>query len=229
MNLENLAQEQLKLAQQVEIPQDAQEGYQIQIGDTWIALDVQYKGEKAFVAGVLQNYGESEYQIFVSELETEIPYIPQYFSFREGPVLLTFLEKLQQENNMKIDLAIIDGHGVAHPRRLGIASWLGVKMELSTIGVAKETLLTYEGELEEELGSYLTVKLKQEIVGYALRTVEKVKPIFISAGHQIHLETVKDLVLKLEGEYRLPDMLRFADQAARAFAKGEQKANFIIL
>lgn len=229
MNVENLAQEQLQLAQQVEIPQSSQEGYQVKEEDVWLALDVQYSEEKAFVAGVLQIVGKPEYQIFVGEMETKTPYIPQYFSFREGPILLAFLEKLQQEQNIKIDLVIIDGHGVAHPRRLGIASWLGVKMNLPTIGVAKETLLSYKGELEEGSGSVLEIYWAQEVVGYALRNVTEVKPIFVSAGHQVHLETAKDIVLNLEGEYRLPDMLRFADQAARAFAKGEPKESFIIL
>lgn len=144
-----------------------------------------------------------------------------FFCFCEGPPFLKVVNLVQQYFNLKPDMLITDGHGIAHPRRFGVACWLGVQMNLPTIGCAKQTLLDYNGVLGKKRGSWLAVWLESEMVGKVLRTQDGVKPIFVSAGHRISLTTAAEVIFNLAPRYRLCEPLRRADQAARAFAKGK--------
>jgi len=136
------------------------------------------------------------------------PYVPGLLSFREIPMLLAAWEKL----NTKPDLLIADGVGIAHPRRLGIASHLGLVLNLPTIGCAKSVLTGAYDEPGDEPGSTSPlVDLKTgEVLGMALRTKRGVKPVFVSPGHLITLEEAVEVVKRCVIKHRLPEPTRLA-------------------
>jgi len=144
------------------------------------------------------------------------PYIPGLLSFREAPVCLAVVEKLQNQP----DVFIIDGQGVAHPRRLGLAAHLGLCLDQPTIGCAKSRLTgTYE-EPPLGKGAYSLLKdergrqnTKSEIIGAVVRTRTNVKPVFVSVGHKCMLEDAIKIVLNCAVKYRLPEPTRLAHQA----------------
>jgi deoxyribonuclease V len=141
---------------------------------------------------------------------TSFPYIPGFLSFREIPAILDALEKVKTIPN----IILCDGQGIAHPRRLGIASHLGVILDLPTIGVAKSLLIGNHEELSETKGNWQPLMHHGETIGAVLRTRTGVKPVYISIGHKISLLTAVDLVLKCTTKYRLPETTRFADRLA---------------
>lgn len=187
------------------------------------SLDVQYVGEEGFVALDVMSFGGDHLGIFVCRQRTTFPYIPQFFSFREAPLLLNIIRAVQRQKGLQPALLLIDGHGLAHPRKFGIASHVGVEMNLPTIGCAKETLLRYAGELDERRGNTLPVLLGEEEVGRVLRTQNGKNPVFVSVGHLIELGVACDIVLNVSSAYRISEPLRRADMAARAFARGENR------
>jgi deoxyribonuclease V len=183
-------------------------------------LDVQYVGEEGFVALDVMSFGGEHLGIFVSRQRATFRYIPQFFSFREAPLLLNLIRGVMSEHSLQPSLLLIDGHGLAHPRKFGIASHVGVEMNVPTIGCAKETLMRYAGELGEGRGNTLPVLLGGEEVGRVLRTQNGKNPVFVSVGHLIELGVACDIVLNLSSAYRISEPLRRADMAARAFARG---------
>jgi deoxyribonuclease V len=137
----------------------------------------------------------------------EIPYIPGLLGFREAPVILQALEKVQN----KPDLLFVDGHGVSHPRGLGIASHVGVLTGYPAIGCAKSILVGTPGaDLPENKGSYVPLIYKGKKIGNIVRTRTGVKPVYVSTGHKISLESATDLVLKCITRYKLPEPTREA-------------------
>jgi deoxyribonuclease V len=134
------------------------------------------------------------------------PYVPGLLSFREAPSLLEAWEKLKT----KPDVLMLDGQGIAHPRRFGIACHVGVSLDWPTIGCAKSILVGRYGELGVEAGSRAPLVDKGEQVGVALRTKNKVSPVFVSPGHLIDLDSSVDLVLRSTTKYRLPEPTRQA-------------------
>jgi deoxyribonuclease V len=220
MNLTELAHLQSSWATQVLIPLE-NTGYKPQANDVVFSLDIQYVGERAFVGLDIQYYSGDQIGTYVGETDVEVPYVPEFFCFREGPPLLKMINFVQAHFNIIPNVLLTDGHGIAHPRRFGVACWLGVQTDLPVIGCAKQTLLDYKGELADKRGSGLPVYLEDEVVGQVLRTQTGVKPIFVSAGHQIALSTAVEMVLNLAWRYRVCEPLRRADQAARAYAKGK--------
>ena len=140
----------------------------------------------------------------------QFPYVPGLLSFRETPVVIEALRKLK---NLP-DLIIYDGVGYAHPRRFGIACHIGVLSDIPTIGVAKALLTGQYEEPALERGSSSPIVSRKEVIGYALRTREAVKPIFVSVGHRISLETAVDVVLQCSPKYRIPETTRVADKLA---------------
>ena len=146
----------------------------------------------------------------VARRPVEFPYIPGYLSFREIPVILAALEGLEN----RPDMLLCDGQGIAHPRRIGIASHLGVVSGLPAIGVAKTRLV---GEYEEpgmEKGCWSPLTDKGETIGAVLRTRTGVKPLFVSIGHRVDLETSIEIVLACCTRYRLPETTRAAHRLA---------------
>jgi deoxyribonuclease V len=141
---------------------------------------------------------------------TSFPYIPGFLSFREIPAVLDALEKIQTVP----DIILCDGQGIAHPRRFGIASHLGVILDMPTIGAAKSLLIGKHAELPETRGSWQPLIHKGETIGAVLRTRNGVKPLYISSGHKISLTKAIDYVLCCTPKYRLPETTRVADKLA---------------
>jgi deoxyribonuclease V len=146
----------------------------------------------------------------IGRLPTSFPYVPGLLSFREVPAVLAALEKL----STLPDMLLCDGQGIAHPRRLGIASHLGVLLDLPTIGVAKSRLIGRHEEPGEEKGSWQPLYEGEELLGCALRTRRRIKPLYISPGHRVGFATARELVLACTTRYRLPETTRWAHRLA---------------
>ena len=138
------------------------------------------------------------------------PYVPGLFSFRELPVLLESIKLLTEPP----DLILVEGHGIAHPRRAGMASHLGVLLDLPTIGCAKTPLGGDWSEPADAAGSWSEVRMDGEIVGAAYRHRAHRAPIFVSPGHLVDMASIRDLLPALFGDHRLPEPLALAHQAA---------------
>jgi deoxyribonuclease V len=136
----------------------------------------------------------------------EFPYIPGLLSFREIPVILEAFRKIK---NIP-DVVIVDGQGIAHPRGLGLASHLGLILDLPTVGCAKKRLAGQHQEVADKAGSYRFLRINGKAVGAVLRTKKGVKPVFVSPGHRIDLTSSIELVLETTRGYRLPEPTRQA-------------------
>ncbi|GAC1686058.1 MAG: deoxyribonuclease V [Ktedonobacteraceae bacterium] len=149
----------------------------------------------------------------IYEEPIRMPYIPGLLSFREAPCVLGAFQQLRQ----RPQLVMVDGAGIAHPRRIGIASHLGLWLDLPTIGCAKSILVgRYSAaKLGEEAGSWEPLINKGETIGAAIRTRTHVNPMIISLGHRISLATSIDYVLKCARGYRLPEPTRQADKLSK--------------
>jgi deoxyribonuclease V len=143
-------------------------------------------------------------------LPIQFPYVPGLLSFRETPVAIVALEKL----NVAPDLILCDGQGLAHPRRFGIACHIGLITDIPSIGVAKSLLVGKYGSLGLTRGSVAPLLYRNEEVGVALRTKDNVQPVYVSVGHKISLETAANFVLQCAPKYRLPETTRLADKMA---------------
>jgi deoxyribonuclease V len=146
------------------------------------------------------------------------PYVPGLLSFREAPAVLAALRKLRREP----DCLMLDGHGLAHPRRFGIACHIGVICDRPTIGCAKSRLTGSHDEPDRTRGSSTSMEDKATTLGTVLRTRDGVKPVFVSVGHRIDLRTAERVVLDCAVRYRLPEPTRLADRLV-AKAKLEVK------
>ncbi len=134
------------------------------------------------------------------------PYVPGLLTFREGPALLEAWQKLTLEP----DVVMFDGHGMAHPRRMGIATHMGLWINRPSFGCGKSVLAGKFDDPEPERGNWTPMVHRGETVGAAVRTKNKVNPVFISPGHLIDLPTAIDLTLSCDGGYRLPEPTRRA-------------------
>jgi len=147
----------------------------------------------------------------VARLPTAMPYIPGLLSFRELPALFAALDMLKA----KPDLAFVDGHGIAHPRRLGIAAHFGVATGLPSIGVAKKILI---GEtrmaLHDMRGAFTPLRDKAEQIGWLLRSKVGCLPLIVSPGHKVAMASAPELVMRYVTTYRLPEPTRLADRIA---------------
>lgn len=154
----------------------------------------------------------------VATAEVTFPYVPGLLSFRELPVALAALERLERDRGRLPDLLVADAHGRAHPRRFGFACHLGVLTEVPTIGVAKSLLVGEHGELPPERGARRPLVVEDadgpETVGAVLRTRTGVRPVYVSAGHRVSLDTAVELTLALAPRYRLPETTRRAHRLA---------------
>ena len=147
----------------------------------------------------------------VARLPTRMPYVPGLLSFRELPALLAALARLPQAP----DLAFIDGHGIAHPRRLGIAAHFGVATGLPTIGVGKK-ILTGDARmaLHEMRGAFTPLRDGTAQIGWLLRSKPGCLPLVVSPGHRVALASAPELVMRFTTTYRLPEPTRLADRLA---------------
>ncbi|MGV9806084.1 deoxyribonuclease V [Micromonospora chersina] len=148
-------------------------------------------------------------------------YVPGLFAFRELPALLAALERL----TVRPDLLVCDGHGLAHPRRFGLACHVGLVTGLPAIGVGKTPLVGVWDEPAPQRGAWTPLRDGGEVVGRVLRTQDGVKPVFVSVGHRMSLDNAVDRVLALTPRYRLPETTRTADHLCRrALADANRKA-----
>jgi len=138
------------------------------------------------------------------------PYVPGLLSFREAPPVLDALEKLERTP----DLLVCDAHGVAHPRRFGLACHLGVITGVPTFGVAKSRLVGEHEEPGRERGSRAPLVDRGETIGAVVRTRTGVRPVYVSVGHRVSLDTAVEWTLALAPRYRLPETTRRADRKA---------------
>lgn len=179
----------------------------------WIAgADISYSrdDDRFFGVVVLMSFPSLE----VVEIESffdhvSFPYVPGLLSFREGPILLKAFEKLKQHP----DIVLFDGQGIAHPRGIGLASHLGLFLDLPTIGCAKTKLVGTHEEVGLVRGSFADLHYKDSIIGAVVRTKNRVKPVFVSQGHRVNLQQAIEVVLACCKGYRLPEPVRQAHLA----------------
>ena len=168
------------------------------------------KEDKKLICGIVNfSYPGLEIIERVSRVVDEsFPYIPGLLSFREGPAILETLKDLKHTP----DLLVFDGHGIAHPRGLGIASFIGVLLDRPTMGIAKKKLFGNYEEPENEAGkfSYMYHPVNKFIIGAVLRTKKNVKQVYVSIGHKITLEKVIELSISFHKGYRIPEPTRQA-------------------
>ncbi len=141
-----------------------------------------------------------------SKVRITMPYVPGFLSFREEPAIVVAFNKLK----IKPDIMLLDGQGIAHPRRAGLASALGLTLDISTIGCAKTKLIGEYSRLGATKGSASPLIYQEKKVGYVLRTKDNTNPIFVSPGHKVCLATAKKIALACCTKYRIPEPLRFA-------------------
>lgn len=146
----------------------------------------------------------------IARRPTTFPYIPGFLSFREIPAVLDALAQL----NTQPDLLLCDGQGIAHPRRLGIASHLGILVNLPTIGVGKSRLVGTHADVPNDRGAWVPLKHRGETIGAVLRTRPGTKPLYISPGHRVSFSSAIDYVMRCTTRYRLPETTRFAHKLA---------------
>jgi deoxyribonuclease V len=176
-----------------------------------VGLDVGLRGERAQAAAVVLTYpGLDLVEEVVVEERIEFPYVPGLLTFREGPAALAALDRL----NAPWDVLLCDGQGYAHPRRLGLASHLGVLIDRPSVGCAKSRLIGTHGDLGEAPGSRAELVADGEVVGAVVRTRQGAGPVYVSAGHRLDLESAIQLVLGCTCGYRLPEPTRRAHRLA---------------
>jgi deoxyribonuclease V len=180
--------------------------------------DVSTQGDRAYATVVVLDFpalSVVEAQGFEAPLE--LPYVPGLLSFREMPSLLGALKKVETA----ADVVVLDAQGLAHPRRMGLASHVGLFIDVPTVGCAKSVLV---GKFEEPglgKGSATDLVHRGDIVGRAVRTRESVSPVYVSVGNGIDLDSCVELVLACCTRYRLPEPTRQAHNAANRLRRGE--------
>lgn len=141
--------------------------------------------------------------------DISFPYIPGLLSFREGPPLLAAFEKLRS----RLDVVLFDGQGIAHPRGVGLASHMGLWLDVPTIGCAKKKLFGDYLDPGPTVGEWSPLQDEEHVIGVVLRTKSRVKPVFVSQGHRISLERASRIVLSTTAGYRIPEPVRQAHLA----------------
>lgn len=173
-------------------------------------------GNRGRAAVVLLTYPDLEIlEVARQETDLPFPYVPGLLSFREIPAVLGAYEKLSREP----DLLIVDGQGIAHPRRLGIAAHLGLLLDRPAIGCGKSRLLGTHDDPPNERGAWSSLRHRSEEIGRVLRTRPGVKPVYISIGHRIGLTEAVEWIMRCTRGYRLPEPIRAAHQHAGSAAR----------
>jgi len=157
--------------------------------------------------------------------ETRFPYVPGYLAFREVPTLVQVWEQMP----VKPDILVVDGHGIAHPRRMGIAAHFGAVTGQPAMGCAKNILTGKYEEPALEYGSYSPIYDKQEQIGYAFRSKAKTAPVFISPGNHVGMENSLQIIKQCTGKYRIPEPTRLAHELVNRFRKGELQEGYFVI
>jgi deoxyribonuclease V len=183
-------------------------------------IDVGYQNGLARAAVVVLEYpGLKMIDYAKATSEVHFPYVPGFLSFREGPAVMEAMKGLSE----KPDILIFDGQGLAHPRRLGIASHIGLLLDMPSIGCAKSRLCGKYEEPGREKGSRTPLTDQGETIGMVLRTRTDVKPVFVSIGNRIDLKSCVSWVLNCCTRYKLPETTRMAHRiAGQAFSPDKE-------
>lgn len=206
---------QEELAQRVDLENTVDDVRTVAAVD--IALDGKTRGVAAAVLMAFPGFEVLETSVVRGDLT--FPYVPGLLSFREGPLLIEALLRLRREP----DVIFFDGQGVAHPRRLGVASHLGLVLDKPTVGLAKSRLVGVFKEPGPEEGAASDLVFQGRLVGYAVRSRAKAKPIFVSPGHRIDYQTALRLATASFDGQRVPRPTRWADGLSKAAKRGEAK------
>ena len=179
-------------------------------------VDAAFSGDKVIAVASLYKYPdlinlEDAFAILICLF----PYVPDFLSFREGPAIIEALHGLKGTP----DVILVDGQGIAHPKKLGIASHIGALLDMPTIGCAKSRLVGEYKEPKAARGSRSALKYNGEIVGSVLRTRDDIKPLFVSPGHRVNLDDSIQLVLDCARKFRIPEPLRRADFLSKKLKK----------
>ncbi len=174
-------------------------------------VDAGFRDGLARAAAVLLSFPDlTPLEAATAEQPAPFPYIPGLLAFREGPAVLTALGKLEG----KPDLLLFDGHGLAHPRRMGLATHLGILLNLPSVGCAKSRLCGEHQDLPPERGAWVPLMEDGEVIGAVVRTRTNVRPLYVSVGHRADLESAVELVLACCAGRRLPEPTRWAHRVA---------------
>jgi deoxyribonuclease V len=182
--------------------------------DVSVKLDASGTAMSQAAIAVLSFPDFTSVETALAHMPTPFPYIPGLLSFREGPVLEEAFKSLNHEP----DVFIFDGMGRAHPRRIGIATHMGLWLQKPTIGCGKTLLTGHYREPADVRGAYSDLVDRSEVIGVVLRTRPGVKPVYISVGHLADLATSIELIMRCTTKYRLPEPIRAAHNAAGQFA-----------
>lgn len=176
-------------------------------------IDARYEGSRGLATGavVVISFPDLKVrEVRVSVAEPLFPYIPGLLSFRECPVIMDACRRV----TLSPDLVFVDGQGIAHPRRIGLASHVGLLLDRPSIGCAKSRLCGEQEEPGAERGRWSELRDDEEVVGAVLRTKAGAKPVYVSIGHKVDLNAAIEWSLACSGRYRLPEPARLAHLAA---------------
>lgn len=176
------------------------------------AADAAFTDNEIISAVCIYKYHGLEYlEHVIAARKITFPYVPGYLTFREGPAIMEAIKKLKTMP----DVIIFDGQGIAHPRGLGIASHIGVLLDIPAIGCAKSRLIGTFKEPGKRKGQWSHLIHNKKIVGAVLRTRDNVRPVFVSAGHKIDIETSVDIIVHCTENFRIPLPQRCADMLTK--------------
>jgi len=202
MDLIKLKQEQVKLARKV-IVRD-----QVDEIKTVAGCDIAYTNDNIVCAIIVMDYPSMKVREFkTTSGRVRFPYISGYLSYREAPLMIETYHQLE----MDPDVMIVDGNGILHPRKMGLACYMGLSLDKPTIGVAKNLLV---GELEKD-----SVVLNGDVIGKLLETKHKAKPIYVSPGHKVSMKTAVKVIKETLLDHKLPEPLHQAHKLANKVRK----------
>ena len=178
---------------------------------TVAGVDVSIRAGQATAAVVVLSFPDLKpVEQALATAPVTFPYVPGLLTFREGPGVLAALDKLATWP----DLFVFDAHGLAHPRRMGLASHMGLLLDWPSIGCAKSRLTGTHTEPGDQVGDWVPLLDGTETIGAVVRSRARVKPLFVSIGHRVDLGTAVELVLRCGRGYRLPETTRYAHKVA---------------
>jgi deoxyribonuclease V len=171
------------------------------------AIDVTYREGEAIAAVLVFSYPELRLlEKRVASSAVQFPYVPGLLTFREGPSIIEAWQRVEK----KVDLLMFDGQGIAHPRRMGIATHLGIYLKIPSLGCAKSKLVGRYLPLSDEKGARQPLYDGEELVGWVVRTKTHTRPVFVSPGNLIDFDTALEVVSNCSRGYRIPEPLRLA-------------------
>lgn len=177
---------------------------------TIAGFDLAFLDEKAFCAGVILDYKTMDIiEMKIIKTDLSFPYVPTFLTFREGSPIMEVYRKLET----KPDVIMINGQGIAHPLSCGIASHVGVLLDVPSIGVAQSKLCG-DYKQPKKVGDYSPLIYKNKTIGYVFKSKKNCKPIFISPGHKVSLDTSLEIIKFCTGDHKLPEPIFFAHSLA---------------